>query len=60
MNKIEMQLHNLNKEPLQEWFEYSCSMWANHYNFMLGIPWNTEAENVWFQQNLNANKLYYV
>jgi hypothetical protein len=57
MNKTQMNFQDC-QEPLKLWFENSCNMWADHYNFMLGIPWNTEAENVWFKDQLNANKLY--
>ena len=58
MNKLEMQLHHINKEPLQEWFEDSCNMWTSHYSFLLTIPWNTKVDEVWFKEQINMNKLY--
>lgn len=58
MNKIKMQLHHINKEPLQEWFEDSCNMWVNHYSFLLELPWNTEADKQWYKEQINMNKLY--
>jgi hypothetical protein len=58
MNKIEMQLQEINREPMQEWFEFSCRLWANHYNFLLSLSWNTEAENVWYREQFNMNKIY--
>jgi len=58
MNKIEMQLKEINKEPLQEWFEYSCMLWANYYSFLLNLPWNTEADKMWYKEQINMNKLY--
>jgi hypothetical protein len=45
-------------KPSAEWFESSCNIWADHYNFLLGLSFNSESENVWFQDQLNANKLY--
>ncbi len=45
-------------KPSQEWFESSCNMWVDYYNFMLGMFFNTEADNAWYQDQLNANKLY--
>lgn len=45
-------------KPSQEWFESSCSLWAEHYNFLLGLSFNTEADNAWFRDQFNANKLY--
>ena len=53
-----MQLQEINREPLKEWFEDSCYVWANHYNFMLGLSFITEAENVWYKEQLNMNKIY--
>ena len=53
-----MQLHHINKESLQEWFEDSCNMWANHYSFLLELPWNTEADKQWYKERINMNKIY--
>ncbi len=53
-----MQLQEINREPMQEWFEFSCRLWANHYNFLLSLSWNTEAENVWYREQINMNKIY--
>jgi hypothetical protein len=58
MNKIEMQLHHINKEPMQEWFEYSCMLWANYYNFLLDLSFNTEADKAWYREQINMNKIY--
>jgi hypothetical protein len=59
MTKIKMDFQNYSVcKPSQEWFESSCNLWADHYNFLLGLSFNTEAENVWFKDQLNANKLY--
>ena len=58
MNKIEMQLQQINKEPMQQWFEDSCGMWVNHYSFLLTLPWNTEADKQWYKEQINMNKIY--
>jgi hypothetical protein len=58
MNKIEMQLQQLNKQPMQEWFEDSCNVWVNHYSFLLELPWNTEADKMWYKEQISMNKLY--
>lgn len=58
MNKIQMQLQNLNSELMKQWFESSCDIWANHYSFLLGLPWNTEADKVWYREQINMNKIY--
>jgi len=58
MNKIEMQLQHLNNQLMKEWFDDSCVMWASHYSFLLGLSYNTEADNVWYKEQLNMNKIY--
>jgi hypothetical protein len=58
MNKIEMQLQQLNNQLMQQWFEDSCEMWASHYSFLLNLPWNTEADKMWYKEQINMNKLY--
>jgi hypothetical protein len=58
MNKIEMQLQNINSEPMQDWFEFSCRLWADHYSFLLGLSYNTEADKVWYREQFNMNKIY--
>lgn len=45
-------------KPSQEWFESSCNLWADHYNFMLGISFNSDADNVWYKEQICFNKLY--
>jgi sensor domain CHASE-containing protein len=30
----------------------ACALWVDHYNFMLSIPWNTEADNAMFQEEM--------
>jgi hypothetical protein len=58
-NKTEMNFKDYSiTKPSQEWFESSCNMWVDYYNFMLGMFFNTEADNAWYQDQLNANKLY--
>lgn len=46
------------KEPWQEWFEHSCMMWADHYNFLLGLSFNTKEDEVWYREHFNMNKIY--
>jgi hypothetical protein len=58
MNKIKMQLQQINKEPMQEWFETSCNWWVDHYSFLLGLSYYTEADKVWFREQINMNKIY--
>ena len=53
-----MQLQEINREPLQEWFENSCSMWVDYYNLVLNASWNTDADKMWYQEQINMNKLY--
>ena len=43
---------------MKEWFDDSCYVWANHYSFLLGLSYNTEADNVWYREQLNMNKIY--
>ena len=45
-------------KPSAEWFEASCNLWADHYNFMLGISWNSDADNAWYKEQICINKLY--
>lgn len=45
-------------KPSQEWFEDSCNMWANHYNFLLSLSFITEVDRVWYREKLNQNKIY--
>lgn len=45
-------------KPDNVWFEKSCNTWAEHYNFLLGLPYNTESENAWFRDQFNSNKIY--
>jgi hypothetical protein len=58
MNKIKMQLQEINREPMQEWFEDSCRMWAEHYSFLLGLSIWDDAEKAWIEDQFNFNKLY--
>lgn len=53
-----MQVQQLNKELMKEWIQDSCEMWANHYSFLLNLPWNTEADKMWYREQLNMNKIY--
>lgn len=45
-------------KPSNDWFETSCNLWADHYNFMLGISWNSDADNAWYKEQISINKLY--
>lgn len=58
MNKIEMQLQHINKEPMQQWFENSCNLWVQHYSYLLNLSFNTEADKVWYKEQFNMNKIY--
>lgn len=45
-------------KPDQDWFEASCNLWADHYNFMLGLSFNSESDNAWYKEQISINKLY--
>jgi len=53
-----MQLQHLNNQLMQQWFEDSCEMWVSHYSFLLNLPWNTEADKMWYKEQINMNKIY--
>jgi hypothetical protein len=36
----------------------SCTRWMDHYNFMMSIPWNTDADNSSFQTEFDQYKVY--
>jgi hypothetical protein len=38
--------------------EMTCNMMIDHYNFMLGLPWNTESESAILEDQLNCYKCY--
>jgi hypothetical protein len=38
--------------------EEICNMMVDHYNFLLGLPWNTESESVILEDQLNCYKCY--
>lgn len=59
MTKIKMNFQDYSIcKPDNVWFEKSCNTWAEHYNFLLGLPYNTESENAWFRDQFNSNKIY--
>lgn len=59
MTKIKMDFQDYSIcKPSQEWFESSCNLWADHYNFMLGISFNSDADNAWYKEQICFNKLY--
>jgi hypothetical protein len=59
MTKIKMDFQDYSVcKPSAEWFEASCNLWADHYNFMLGISWNSDADNAWYKEQICINKLY--
>jgi hypothetical protein len=35
-----------------------CMSFMEHYNFMLGLPFNTEVDNFFFQEEFDQYKLY--
>lgn len=45
-------------KPSQEWFENSCNLWLQYYNFMLSLSFNTKDEEVWYEEHFNMNKVY--
>ena len=45
-------------KPTWDWFQDSCNLWLQHYNFMLGLSFNTKDEEVWYQENFKMNKIY--
>ena len=59
MTKIKMDFQDYSiTKPSAEWFESSCNLWADHYNFMLSLSLNTEADNAWYKEQISINKLY--
>lgn len=59
MTKIKMDFQDYSiTKPSQEWFESSCNLWADHYNFMLGISFNSDVDNAWYKEQICINKLY--
>ena len=38
--------------------EMICTSWMEHYNFMLGLPHNTDVEKFFYQEHLNQVKWY--
>jgi hypothetical protein len=38
--------------------EMTCNMMIDHYNFLLGLPWNTEQDIATLQYQLNCYKCY--
>ena len=45
-------------KPDYDWFESSCRLWVEHYNFMLGLPWISTDEEAWYKEQICINKLY--
>lgn len=60
MNKTKMDFssHSLCK-PSVGWFEISCNIWLQHYNWVLSeIKFLSDSDVAWFEDQLNSNKLY--
>ena len=38
--------------------ESACRMMMDHYNFMLGLSFNTQFENFFYQEEFNEFKFY--
>lgn len=45
-------------KPSQEWFESSCNLWTDQYNFLLSLSFNTEVDNLWYKEQIRINRLY--
>jgi len=54
---MDFQDYSISK-PSKEWFESSCNLWTDHYNFLLGISFNSESDNAWYKEQICFNKLY--
>lgn len=35
-----------------------CAIWVDHYNFMASLPWNTQAEQKQFEEEMSEYLCY--
>lgn len=50
--------HFYNRVSAHDAIMNACAQWADHYNFMASIPWNTEAEKQQFIEEMNEYLCY--
>jgi hypothetical protein len=36
----------------------TCAMWVEHYNFLMSIPWNTDADKEIFEEEMREHLCY--
>jgi hypothetical protein len=41
-----------------DYLEFVCTSWMEHYNFLLSLPYNTDADKLFYQDHFNQMKWY--
>jgi hypothetical protein len=50
--------HNTETVKYHDQIMESCSTWANHYNFMAGLPWISDVERIIYEEELREYICY--